>query len=271
MNAAMHYCYYTRLGKPVRRVITRPIVSAAAGTYMDTPASKSLIEGFVRKNKLDLSEYLKEDYKCFNDFFTRRIKPEKRPVCYDPDCLISPCDGYMSAYRIGRESEFFIKESYYTVEDLVGGADIAADYMGGTCLVMRLGVENYHRYCYIDDGFKSRNYHINGRYNPVLPIVVRNHPVFVQNTREYSIMETKNFGTVVQIEVGACLVGRIVNHHEACVMKRGAEKGYFQFGGSTIVLLFREGVLDIPDELFEATGEGKEAMVKCGQAIARKA
>lgn len=84
-------------------------------------------------------------------------------------------------------------------------------------------------------------------------------------------METKNFGTVVQIEVGACLVGRIVNHHEACVMKRGTEKGYFQFGGSTIVLLFREGVLDIPDELFEATGEGKEAMVKCGQAIARKA
>lgn len=271
MNAAMHYCYYTKLGKPVRRLITRPVISALVGSYMDRAASRALIADFVRKNKIDMSEYQEENYTCFNDFFTRRIKPEARPVCTDPEYLISPCDGYLSAYRIGSESEFFIKNSYYTVEELVGGADIASEYMGGTCLIIRLGVENYHRYCYIDDGFKSRNYHIKGRYNPVLPIVVRSHPIFVQNTREYCIMQTKNFGTVVQIEVGACLVGKIKNHHEAAVIKRGAEKGCFQFGGSTIVLLLREGTIDIPDDLFLATGEGREAIVKFGQAIARKA
>ncbi|MCI7369260.1 MAG: phosphatidylserine decarboxylase, partial [Firmicutes bacterium] len=116
-----------------------------------------------------------------------------------------------------------------------------------------------------------RNYHIKGRYHPVQPIVVHKHPVFKQNTREYCMLETENFGTVTQIEVGACMVGKIKNHHEAGVIHRGCEKGMFLFGGSTIVLLFKNGVLDIPDDLFAATAQGKEAVVRYGEAIARKA
>ena len=154
---------------------------------------------------------------------------------------------------------------------LVGGADIADDYINGTCLVLRLGVENYHRYCYIDDGFKSRNWHIQGRYHPVQPIVVRKRPVVMQNTREYCMLYTENFGTVVQIEVGACLVGKIENYRQAGVIHRGEEKGLFRFGGSTIVLLFKEGVLDLPQEIFEQTLRGKEKPVRFGSAICKKA
>ena len=83
---------------------------------------------------------------------------------------------------ISGDSVFSIKDSYYNIEDLVGGSSIAGEYLNGTCLVLRLGVENYHRYCYIDDGFKSGNHRIPGRYHPVQPIVVRKQPVFVQNT-----------------------------------------------------------------------------------------
>lgn len=271
MTIGLSYCYCKHLGLPARRIMTNPILTAVVGAYMDTPLSTRRIDHFIRANKLDMSDYIKQDYRCFNDFFTRQIKDGARPVNMEPDTLISPCDGYMSAYRISADSEFSIKHSWYNVDDLVGGAQIAADYMNGVCLVLRLGVENYHRYCYIDDGFKSRNRHIKGRYHPVQPIVVRKRPVFMQNTREYCVMYTENFGPVVQIEVGACLVGKIKNYREAGVTRRGEEKGLFRFGGSTIVLLFKEGVLDLPQEAFDNTLRGIERPVRFGSAICKKA
>lgn len=270
MNLAMKYFYATKLGKPTRKVIVHPLVSAAIGAYMDTSMSTRHIEKFVRKNKIDLDEYVSEEYSCFNDFFTRQIKPDSRSIDYTPEVLISPCDGQMTAFRISSDSEFYIKESYYNVEDLVGGDKVAKEYINGTCLVLRLAVDNYHRYCYIDDGFKSRNYHIQGRYNPVQPIVVHRHPVFRQNTREYCILHTKNFGDVIQIEVGACLVGKIKNHSEACVTHRGEEKGMFLFGGSTIVLLFKENTVKIPESVFNLSVHGMETPIKFGQAIGNK-
>lgn len=271
MTLGLKYCYCTRLGRPARSIMTRPFITALGGLYMDSALSVKRIEGFVRSNNIDMDEYAQRSYRSFNDFFTRSIKPEARPIDRDPDTLISPCDGYMSAYRISGDSVFSIKDSYYNIEDLVGGSSIAGEYLNGTCLVLRLGVENYHRYCYIDDGFKSGNHRIPGRYHPVQPIVVRKQPVFVQNTREYTVLNTKNFGIVTQIEVGACLVGRICNHHEAGIIRRGEEKGFFEFGGSTIVLLFKEGTVDIPQEVFDATLSDKEAIVKYGAAIGRKA
>lgn len=271
MTLGLKYCYCTRLGRPARNIMTKPFVTALGGLYMDSALSTRRIEGFVRANEIDMSEYVQRSYRSFNDFFTRSIKPEARPIDRDPETLISPCDGYMSAYRISGDSVFSIKDSYYNIEDLVGGSSIAGEYLNGTCLVLRLGVENYHRYCYIDDGFKSGNHRIPGRYHPVQPIVVRKQPVFVQNTREYTVLNTKNFGIVTQIEVGACLVGRICNHHESCIIHRGEEKGFFEFGGSTIVLLFKEGTVDIPQEVFDATLSDKEAIVKYGAAIGRKA
>lgn len=271
MTRSMKYFYTKKLGKPPRRVITNPVVSAVAGMYMDMPLSKLHIHSFVKKNELDLSEYRRERYYCFNDFFTRQIDPAARPVNMDPTKLISPCDGHLSAYRITANSVFSIKDSLYRIEDLVDSRFIAQDYLNGYCLIFRLAVDDYHRYCYIDNGTKSVNFHIKGRYNPVLPIVVNNHPVFTQNTREYTIMQTENFGTVVQIEVGACLVGKIVNHVEAGRIYRGTEKGMFQFGGSTIVLLLKKGSVKLPEKYFEDTANGIENDVKYGQAIGEKA
>lgn len=236
---------------------------------MNTAASARRIETFAEKNSIVLADYLKEDYHCFNDFFTRRIRPELRPVDMDPESLISPCDGYLSVYRIGCDSVFTIKDSEYDIFDLVDGSPIAAQYINGLALVIRLGVENYHRYCYIDNGTKGRNHHINGRYHTVQPIAVRKNPVFVQNTREYTVLHTENFGDVTQIEVGACLVGRIKNHDEACKISRGMEKGYFMFGGSTIVLLFKENTITLPGTVFAANAKDVEVPVLYGQRIGR--
>lgn len=265
---SLKYCYNRQmLGAPARKLITHPLFTELIGSYMDKPSSARLIDGFVRRNGIELSEYQDASYGCFNDFFTRRVKPELRPIDREPTHLISPCDGYMSAYRISADSVFSIKQSDYSIYDLVADRELANRYLNGVCVILRLDVENYHRYCYIDEGTKSRNVRINGRYHPVQPIVVYKRPVFRQNTREYTVMNTENFGSVVQIEVGACLVGRIVNHDEVCRTHRGREKGFFQFGGSTIVLLFEKNAVELPESVFAMTATGRETPVKLGQQI----
>lgn len=266
---SFEYLFCSALGYPIRKLATMPITSALAGSYMNTAFSRRIIDGFAEKNGIDLSEYLSEEYKCFNDFFTRNIKPGARPVDMEPGHLISPCDGHLSAYKIDKDSVFEIKGSEYNVSDLLEGSNCGDEYLNGTCLVLRLAVDNYHRYCYIDEGKKTRNYHVDGRFDPVRPVVIRKRPVFVQNTREYTFMDTENFGRVAQIEVGACLVGRIHNHHESCLTHRGKEKGLFLFGGSTIVLLFKENTLDIPKKIFTDSLYSRELPVKYGQMIGK--
>ena len=270
---ALRWVYGTATGRlALHLLVKRAVFSRIMGWQKDRPASARCLPQFVQEYGIDMEESARplQDFRSFNDFFTRRIRPEARPVNLDPDTLISPCDGNLSAYRISEDSEFAVKNSYYSVSDLVGGDEIAHEYLNGTCLILRLGVDNYHRYCYIDDGFKGRNHHIEGIYHTVQPIVVRKHPVFRQNNREYCMLYTKNFGNVVQIEVGACLVGRIKNHNETGVTHRGQEKGMFLFGGSTIILLFKEDVLDVSDWVFDFTAMGREIPVKYGAPICKR-
>ena len=267
----LRFTYGTKAGKPARRFITSPWVSLVVGRFMDTRLSKICIKGFIKNNSINMADYVEEDYCCFNDCFTRHIKPELRPVDFDADALISPCDGMMSAYHLSPDCRFSVKQIDYTAEELIRDAALAKRYENGVCLVLRLGVHDYHRYCYIDNGTKSENVFIKGRYNPVMPYVSLHNPVFRQNSREYCVLHTENFGDVVQVEVGACLVGRIVNRDGAATIRRGDEKGMFEYGGSTIVLFFEKGVIELNEEVFEKTKDCVETPVLYGAKIAEKA
>ncbi len=92
-------------------------------------------------------------------------------------------------------------------------------------------------------------------------------PIYKENTREYSLLKSRHFKTVVMMEVGALMVGRITNYHGACPVKRGQEKGRFEFGGSTVVLLFQDGAVSIDDRLIHNTEKGYETIVKMGERI----
>ena len=111
MAVGLTCCYFKHLGWPARQIMTNPILTAIIGAYMDTKLSTRRISGFIRANALNMSDYIKQDYRCFNDFFTRQVKAGARPINTDRDTLISPCDGYMSAYKISSDSEFSIKNS----------------------------------------------------------------------------------------------------------------------------------------------------------------
>lgn len=270
-SGILKFLYNTVPGRAVLKVITSPTISKIGGAYMDSRLSTIHIKGFIKNNNIDMSQYEKAKYESFNEFFTRKILPEKRPVCKDEDALISPCDGRLSAYHIDSNSQFYIKKSRYSIQDLLQGSKAAVDYNGGICLILRLCVDDYHRYGNIDDGVILENKYIRGKLHTVRPIAVNRYSVFVQNSREYTIIKTKNFGRVAQIEVGALMIGKIKNHSKSGSVIKGTEKGMFLYGGSTIVLLFEKDTVSIPEKYFEETENDREVIVKYGSKIGGRA
>ena len=217
-----------------------------------------------------MSDYTERAYVSFNDFFTRDLKPGKRFINRDKEVLISPSDGRVSVYEIDDNMTFNIKDSYYTIESLTHSKKAANYYKGGTCVIIRLCVDNYHRYCYIDNGYKTTNKFIEGVLHTVNPVACEYYDIYNENSRECSLLHTENFGKVMQIEAGALMVGKIVNYDQVACIHRGDEKGKFEFGGSTIVLLFKKDTVDIDDDLIENTKNGYETAVKMGERIGKQ-
>ena len=270
-NKLLKKLYGNVFGRVLLKTLTAPAISKAAGCFMDSPPSKLLIKPFIRRSGIDTSQYIMTGFRSYNDFFTRVIKPGKRPIDRTPDHLISPCDSKLTAYKIGRDSIFRIKGSRYRITDLLQNDFLAKRFSGGYCLIFRLEVDDYHRYCYIDDGTKSENTFIAGELHTVNPIALERYNIYKRNCREYTVLHTENFGDVVQVEVGAMMVGRIVNHHGEASFRRGDEKGKFEFGGSTIVMLFGKDSIRIDEDILRNSAEGIETVVKYGEKIGIKA
>lgn len=262
--------YRTRSGRIVLRALVRPRISRAAGRFLDSRMSRRYIPRFARKNNIDLSEAVDREYVSFNDFFTRDLKAGARPIVMDPDCLVSPCDSLLTVFPIEDNSFFCIKDSHYSVASLLQNEELAKRFCGGICAIFRLTVSDYHRYCYFDSGVKEQNHFIQGKLHTVNPISTELYPIYKTNSREYTVLHTDHFGDVVQMEVGALLVGRIVNYHQEHRFARGEEKGRFEFGGSTIVLLFEKDTVRFPDELFEFSAKGYEKKVKMGEVVGER-
>ncbi len=265
----LKFLYYNRLGAPVLRLMTSRWVSKLAGRYLDGRLSRGKIKKYIKKHGIDMSQFIDEKYKSFNAFFTRRIKPELRPFDTEPTALVSPCDAKLSAYEITRDGVFNIKGFDYTVESLLRNAELAEKFIGGLCLVFRLTVTDYHRYFFFDGGVADGNTFIKGRLHTVQPAALEKRRVFTENCREYTVLETDNFGTAVQVEVGAMMVGRIVNDVKSGRFERGDEKGRFEFGGSTVVLLLQKDKAALDPEFFANTALDRETVVKCGERIGK--
>lgn len=239
------HLYQNVPGRVLARLIASPPISRAAGAFLGSRLSRFLIAPFVKKNGIDLSQALGAPYAAFNDFFTRRLVPGARPICEEAGSLASPCDGLLSVYPISEDSILTVKGQPYTVETLLDDPALARKFDGGTCMVFRLTPSHYHRYAFAVSGTILASRHIRGIFHTVRPEALRQLPVFKTNTREYVLCDSPDFGLLVQMEVGATLVGRIVNEKTAGAFTKGEEKGRFEFGGSTIVLLVQKDRLKL--------------------------
>ena len=263
----LQFLYQTIPGRILLKPLTSPRLSRICGHFLDSEWSSFLIKPFAKENAIHLSDYEVTDIRSFNDFFSRKIKDGKRPIDRKAEHLIAPCDGLLSVWPIKADTVFPAKQSRYTVASLLQNKKLAQHYHGGYCLVFRLCVNHYHRYCYVDSGRKSKNFFIPGRLHTVRPIALREGPVFTENSREYTLIQTEKFGTVVQMEVGAMLVGRIVNHEGKGRAIRGKEKGYFQYGGSTIIVLMEPEQAQIREDILQSSSHAQEMPIKMGEVI----
>ena len=262
--------YGSAAGRLLLKPLTAPFLSRLAGRLLSTKASCALIKPFVRRNHIDMSLFEPERYGSYNEFFSRKIRPEMRPVDSDPQHLISPCDSKLTVLPITPDCVFTLKHTPYTTASLLKDEALAAQYAGGYALIFRLTVDDYHRYCFPENAVKGEYIHIPGKLHTVNPIANDHFPIYKENAREYCVLHTDSFGDLVMMEVGALLVGKIVNHPGKTHVTRGEEKGYFQFGGSTVVLLVKAGQAVIDPDILENSREGIETVVKLGERIGRK-
>lgn len=266
----LYRMYNSAIGRKILKILIKPGVSRAAGWLLNRQCSKILIQPFIRKNHIDMSLYEEKDYKSYNDFFIRQIRKKYRPIAQDRNALISPCDGKLSVYSIEEDSRFKIKNTEYTLESLLRSKKLAKKYQGGYVCVFRLTVDDYHRFCYVDNGRKSKNYRIPGVFHTVNPAANDVCPIYKENTREFSLLKSEHFKTVLMMEVGALMVGRIVNHQEETYVIRGMEKGTFEFGGSTVILILQKNAVKLEEDILQNTQKGYETIVKMGEKIGEK-
>ena len=256
-SRSLKFLYNNFLGRLLLKIlITKPISNIYA-KYMNSSLSKHKINKFIRKNNINMQEYKNKDYRSFNDFFIRDIKKEERKI---DKGLIAVCDSKLSVYRIKKDQTFNIKDSIYTIEDLIREKK---EYK--YALVFRLCVDDYHHYVFPDDGKVESIKHIDGVLHTVQPIAFKRYKVFHENQRDITFLNCNNLGNICYIEVGALFVGKIHNEYKK-EFKKGEEKGHFEFGGSTVIIL-TEKELNINPKIIENTEKGIETIVKLGQRI----
>lgn len=258
--------YGSLAGRCLLKVLTQPVITELGGAFMNSSLSKGQIKSFVEKNSIDLNLYESQDYHSYNDFFTRTIKEGVRHIDEDESALIAPCDSKLTVYPIADSLQLKIKNSFYTIEDLLMSPTLADEYRGGLCLVFRLTVDDYHHYHFIDDGTAEKDHFIKGIFHTVNPIASDYYPIYKTNSRSYTVLHTKHFGDVVQMEVGAMMVGKITNLHKQS-FKRGEEKGYFEFGGSTVVLFIKKDVVEIDEDILSHSKNEDEVRILMGERI----
>lgn len=260
----LRFLYNTVIGRCILKVIIQRPISRFNSFFINSRISSLFIKSFIRNNNIDMDDYEDVKYYSFNSFFTRKIKDGRRSISSD---LFSICDSKLMYYKISSSLKIKVKNSVYSLDELVKG-DVSS-FGDGVCLVFRLSPEDYHHYLFLDSGKVVKSYEIDGILHSVNPIVYDRYKVFSENNRVVNYLDTFNYGSVIEIEVGALNIGKI-NNYEKADFKRGEEKGYFSFGGSTIILLFKKDTVLIDDLIVNNSSLGIETRVLMGDKIGKK-
>lgn len=337
-HRAIYFLYHHFLGRLLLKMIfARPYFSFLRGLYYNSFLSKKEIAPFVEKYGLS-KELLKKNYQSFGAFFSRKEAVNLREAGKENTkeygegwkgkiqekrhekgqagkrAFYATASGKLLAYKIDQEGQVIfpgsenngesnplpleIKGNYYSIEKILK-APCPEFLKGGTLLVFRLSLPDYHRYIFPARGRLLRTKKIKGRLDSVRKEAAH-FKAFSENKREISLLELEGMGKILHVEVGAMLVGHIHNHlgfkpsfdkavechkekgteccgekgniqiggknHLAHCFAAGEEKGYFSLGGSTIVELLNNKIM-IDEDLFENTNKGLETKLEIGERI----
>ena len=280
-DSFIKWAYQTMSGRLLSPILfCSSILSRMLGWYFDSGLSKGKIEGTIDHLAIVKSEFLPPEsgetseaavigqYKTFNQFFYRKLKPESRPFSEKIEDFVSPADGRILVYDKLDESTLLpVKGAVDTFNSLFNRE--ISDFDGGKVAVVRLCPADYHRYHFPCAGKIGEVKKVKGGYHSVNPVALEQRPdLFCLNKREYTMIESETFGKVAYMEVGAFGVAGIEQTYKGETVEKMDEKGYFKFGGSTVVLVFQKGKIEFSGDLLEQSAAGHETLVKVGQTIA---
>lgn len=272
----LEWIYESPIGKNITElIIKKKLFSKVYGMFCDTKLSTNKIQSFVKEFDIDMTITKKavDEFISFNDFFTRELTLISRPINKDKDVLISPGDGRVLAHQnINLDNVIQIKGITYSINELISNTDVAKTFQNGTCVILRLAPTDYHRFHFVDSGITCDSHLINGHYYSVNPIALKTIPkLFCENKREWSLFKSDNFDDILYIEVGATCVGSIFQTYKPNIrVNKGDEKGYFKFGGSTVILFFKKDCVKIDDDILNQSILGYESKVVLCEKIGIK-
>lgn len=251
----------------------RAFFSRYYGNRMNEPKSADRIVHFIAQYDIDATEFAKSpfDYKTFNEFFFRALKPEARPVDPDPRVAVLPADGRHLVFPdVDRADGFYVKGAKFTLSQLLGDDALAARFAGGSMVISRLCPVDYHRFHFPVAGVPDEPRLVEGHLYSVSPIALRRRIAYlVENKRFVTLIDSPDFGRVAVLEIGATNVGSVVQSPwiPGQPVEKGAEKGMFAFGGSCVVTLFEQGRIRFDADLVEQSGAYRETYARMGERL----
>jgi phosphatidylserine decarboxylase len=267
-------------GNPLGQLSLHALVKRAAfsrwyGRRMDASASRAKVATFISTYKVDANELADapDSYRTFNEFFYRKLKPGARPIDPDPNSAVFPADGRHFGFQdVSQLEGIFVKGAVFDLRKLLANDSLAARFHDGSMVLSRLCPVDYHRFHFPVGGVASAPVLINGPLFSVNPIALRkNIHIFTENKRAVSRIESDQFGLVVMLEVGATCVGSFdYTFTPGERVAKGAEKGFFKFGGSSTVTLFERGRIQLAEDLVNWSRKGIELYARMGDRLGKK-
>ena len=274
-DSFLRWTYGTLPGKmALHTLVKRAIFSRWYGWRMNQIRSQAKIAPFIKSYDLDASEFTRaaDEFDNFNEFFFRKLKPDARPVNPDPSSIVFPADGrHLCVPRISESQGLFVKGEMFDLRTLVDDDQLAEEYADGSLILSRLCPVDYHRFHFPIAGFAKPSRLINGPLLSVNPIALcQNIQILATNKRSIAIVETETIGNVLVMEIGATCVGSITQTYcENSNVEKGAEKGYFSFGGSSTIIIFEPGRINFDQDLVESSAQHRELYARVGDHMGK--
>lgn len=261
----IQFLYQSKRGQKLLPIVTHPWFSTIYVLADYLPTSQKKIQAFVDNYQMDLSLYEKQTYQHYAAFFQRKLTPKALSLVSPPD-ILAVAQAKLLVLPISKDLGLTIKGQHYQLEALLQDATLAQAFVGGMLCVYRLGLEDYHRYLVAESGTIVAEKQIKGKLHSVRDMVHSKFAIFKENKRSYTIIETEDGQRVMQMEIGALLVGKI-NNHPRVQLESGQEKGYFSLGGSTILVAYPAQTLQFDQDILYYSNLGIETQVQIGERI----
>lgn len=277
--AGVKWLYQSFFGKFLSNALVKAPLSVLYGQMQSLPITRNKIPDFIENFEIKMEEYVPEKgrsesdpYSSFNAFFIREFKKDARKIEQSPEKMPAFSEARYFGYEsITDDKTVPVKGKFLNSKELLSNTEWESTFQDGPLLLARLCPVDYHRFHFPDTGCVLDHYRVGGLYHSVNPIALKEkQDIFSTNVREVTILETENFGKIAYVEVGAICVGKIVQSTDLTTFTRGDEKGYFLFGGSTVIIIGEKGKWSPSSDIVDYTSKGMETYIQLGDEVGIK-